>query len=637
MAEVAEKPFLQKILQNFQGISLNDAPRNAEGNLVQDSPIAGAVSPSAPVVSAPVSSAALTPTVIPEIKAPTKAVFGQSTQITDEERAAADAAHQDNNPKGFLQIAANTNNPVVADAALLRAKNQQKGEVKYADSFGKVDAKGGVQTPDGRMEYSKLWQNRDNTPDWRNAAIQYVMGNSKAAKKYLSGGEVNDKVQIDTSTGDAIKYGVDENGDYHWAVNLNTGKQLSPEEFQPIVGRLGTLEQTSTYLIDKANAQDWAKQFNADYADAKQKGASAPGLLNLYEIQDNNITGLKDISPALASEILRYSGTSIGQSLSQSRSAEAFTQKAQAAGLKEGQQVSAELAAGFEAAFPKIVGATFNGKGQFTATDGSTFSIDTLNQGRASANTTAETDKRLTASAESIMRDEKIQALLKQDPTGVLAKRFTAALDTAKSIALQEAKIGGNAFNLPTIGFGVTDEYARGRIQAQQGIFNQKANAAYAQYVEDMSKKLGSKNPPRPGDLMAGFTASPEYKTLLTEYKDKANNIIQERGQFASPPAASTLLNADANMVTPTPNAALATQLGSEATTTAPVLPGKAPTGGAAPPAPAPAATPAPVPAPAPATVLAVPKAGDIKAHEGKQYKFKGGDPNNKSNWTEVK
>jgi hypothetical protein len=567
------------------------SPGMTTGNLLPISPVNISSSVVAPVT-------ATAPQVQPAIVSPT-------TQISEADNLAAENAKQTSNPKGFLQIAANTSNPSVAQASLHLATNLEKGKAKYDATLGKVDAAGGLQNPDGRVEYAKLWQNRDNSPQYANAFIQYVMGNSKAAKKYLSGGEVNDKVQIDTRSGEAIKYGVDENGDYHWAVNLTTGKQLTPEEFQPIVGRFGTIEQSITYLVDKANAQDWAKKFNVDYEDAKTKGAAASGLLDLYNMQDQNITGLKDISPALASEILRYSGTSIGQSLSQSRSAQAFTQATKNAGLKEGQLVSAELAGQLGIDFPKLVGATFKGNGQFQATDGSTFDIGTLTQGTAGANTTAETDKRLTASAESIMRDEKIQALLKQDPTGVLAKRFTAALDTAKSIALLEAKIGNNVFNLPTIGFGVTDEYARGRIQAQQGIFNQKANAAYAQYVEEMAKKFGSANAPRPGDLVAGFTASPTYKELLTEYKSTAKNIIQERNQYAAAPAASNLLNANPNMATPVPNEALARQLGSESTTAAPVLPAKTPKGSVAPPAPAPAPVAVPAPAPVPAPVAA--------------------------------
>jgi len=529
---------------------------------------AGAVAPSvavAPAVEvAPVPKTVLAPAALPA------AVGG----IQEKDRVAADAARADGSPTAFLKAAASTDSTEAQRALALRAANAEKGNATYDQTLGKADAKGGLQTPDGRMAYAQLWQNKDNAPQYANAFIQYALGNSKAAKKYFSGGEVTDQVKIDTTTGDAIKYGVDENGDYHWAINQTTGKQLLPEEFNKVVGRLGTLDQSIAYLQQRDNAKEWTQKFNADVENANNTGAAAQALHGAYQTYGNLLKDLKDINPALASEISRYGTQVIGTTAAQSKAATAFSQKAQEAGLKKGDTVSAKLAAGFEGTIPKLAGAKFNGDGEFTATDGTTFNINQLSQGTASANTSAEMDKRFTASAQDLIKDAKIQALMAQDPSGRAAKQFTAALDMAKSIALQEAKVGSNAFNLPTVGFGVTDEFARGRVQAEQGMFNQKANAAYAEYAMKMAKTFGPGQAPRPGELIAGFTASPEYKSLLNEYKSTANKIIKEQNEYAARTEGAGISQAATAPVipSPAPNEALARQYGTSSTVAAPTI-----------------------------------------------------------------
>jgi len=580
MAEAIAPPqssFLDKVGDVFRGMRTG-------GISLESAAPAGAVAP----VAEPAISSAATPVV----QAAPKAIVTSSalpSLVTQKDRNLADTANADGSAKALVSAAAQADTAEAQKALMLRANNAAKGDAQYADTLGQVDAKGGLQSPDGRLKYAQLWQNRDNTPQYTNAFIQYALGNSKAAKKYLSGGEVSDQVKIDTTTGDAIKYGVDENGDYHWAINQTTGKQLSPEEFNKVIGRLGTLDQSIAYQQQKDNAKEWTQKFNADVENANTTGAAAQALHGAYETYGNLLRDLKDISPALASEISRYGTQVIGTTAAQSKAAQAFSQKAQEAGLKKGDTVTAGLAAGFEGTIPKLAGAKFNGNGEFTATDGTTFNINQLSQGTASANTSSEMDKRFTASAQDLIKDAKIQALMAQDPSGRAAKQFTAALDMAKSIALQEAKVGSNAFNLPTVGFGVTDEFARGRVQAEQGMFNQKANAAYAKYANDMTKQFGPGQAPRPGELIAGFTASPEYKVLLKEYKTNANKIIKEQNEYAPRPEGAGISQASAApaIPSPAPNESLARQYGTGSTVAAPVLPtsSKTPAGSVTPPA----------------------------------------------------
>jgi len=577
MAEAIAPP--QPSLLDRIGGFLTEKGILAKGIPVDDGtrPVEGAIAPS----PAPVPSVVATPVAKPAVISGT----ALTPVITEKDRAAAEAAKADGSPTALLQAAAQADNSETQRALALRAANAEKGNANFAGTLGKVDEKGGLQTPDGRMAYAQLWQNKDNAPQYANAFIQYALGNTKAAKRYLSGGEVTDQMKIDTTTGHAIKYGVDENGDYHWAINQTTGKQLSPEEFNKVVGTLGTLEQSIVYQQQKDNAKEWTARFNTDVDNAVTTGAAAQALGGAYKEMGNAITGLKDIDPALASELSKFASSTIGTTASQSKAAQAFKQKVDSSSLKQGETVSAELAAGLSGSLPAgLVGATFKGNGIFQTTSGNTIDINALASNMATSNSMAEMEKKFTANAKDLLTDAKVQALMAQDPSGGLYKRYKAAIDLAQSIAMQEAKVGSNAFNLPTIAFGVTDDFARARIQAEQGMFNQKANEAYSDYARKMAKTFGPGQAPRPGELLAGFTASDSYKSLLNEYKGNANRILKEAPAFAPKPAGVGVSQEAAAVSAPAVPAALVAQFPASSDAVA-KTPAVKPAGAAAPPA----------------------------------------------------
>jgi hypothetical protein len=201
----------------------------------------------------------------------------------------------------------------------------------------------------------------------------------------------------------------------------------------------------------------------------------------------------------------------------------------------------------------------------------------------ATANSMAEMEKRFTANAKDLLTDAKVQALMAADPSGNLYKRYKAAIDLSQSIAMQEAKVGSNAFNLPTIAFGVADDFARARIQAEQGMFNQKANAAYADYARKMTKTFGPGQAPRPGEMLAGFTASDQYKSLLGEYKNNANRILKETPEYAPKPAGAGVSQDAAAVSAPAVPAALVAQFPASSDAVA-KTPAVKPAGAAAPP-----------------------------------------------------
>jgi hypothetical protein len=501
-------------LNKLKGVNVDDGTR----------PVQGAVAPSDAPAVADVASTPLEVT---------------STLPTSVDKANA-ALQTASSPRDYLDIAHQVkDDPEAVQGALLRYQNAVKGQQIASDTIDKVTAAGGMTTPTGRLEYAKLWQNADNAPQYGNAFIQYAIGNVNAAKKLLSGGAINDKTQINTDNGDLIKYGVDQNGDYHWARNETTGQQLSADDFSKVVGKLGTLEQSKKYIVEKENASAWAKQANDDYKTAGTVAAAAPGMQVGYEQLKAMSNDLKNsgLDPTSMALLTKFTNNTLGLSQSRRAALERLKQTISLGGVRENDEVGAAIAAALG-----IPGAKFNADGKTISANGKSYSIQDLENNTSTSGVNSEIEKNFSQSQADFAKNAVMSGLAQKDPTGQLQLKFTQALELAKSLAQKESTLPTMPYAIPTVGFGVTDEFARARIQAEQGIVTQKFHQAYAAYVKSISEN--SSSPPKPGDLQAGFAATDTYKSLLNDYQKKADAILREPREFlptvASPAAGSS-------------------------------------------------------------------------------------------------
>lgn len=562
-----EPSFLDKISDVFRGM------RTGGISLDNNTP-AGAVAPVA------ASDASVAPAASSAPVAVTSAVPSASVQLTTPKDTAIAEANSRlqtaSKPEDYVGIANLVKfDPDLTKAAMLRYQNSEQGKEVAKQTIDKVTAAGGMATPNGRLAYANLWQNADNAPQYGQAFVQYAIGNVNAAKKLLSGGAINEKTQINTDNGDLIKYGVDQNGDYHWARNETTGQQLSPDDFSKVVGKLGTLEQSKKYIVEKENASAWAKQANEDYKTAGTVAAAAPSMQTGYEQLGQMTNDLKNsgLPPDALALVFKYTNNTLGLSQSRRQALERLKQNMSSGSAKENDDVSAAIAAALN-----IPGAKFGADGKTVSANGKTYTLQDLENNTSTSGVNSDIEKSFTQSQDDFAKYALASGLAQKDPTGQLQLKFTQALALAKSLAQKEAALPSMPFAIPTVGFGVTDEFHRARIQAEQGIFTQQANAAYGEYVKDIADKSAAGSPPRPGDLQVGFASSQKYKNLLKEYKQKADAILREPREFLT----NTTLPAAGveSIAVPAPVAApLTNQF--PASKEAP----KAPTGAAAPPA----------------------------------------------------
>jgi hypothetical protein len=428
-------------------------------------------------------------------------------------------------PKPLLKLAGNTDDPAAQASAVHVAKNVAAGTEQWNNLTTKIEDAGGVNTPQGRIEFQNQWRNNDNNPQYINALLQYAIGNKDAGRSLLSGGKQTTKITYDQNSGQPLQYKVDENGDIHAA--FDGQKEISPQEFYQRTKFANGLDQTFGYLTDKANAQANAESTIKTAANANTSAAAAPGMATLYGQLGDALSGLKDLPPDVQAKALQFSSSSVGTSQTRSQALAALDQLIKSGSLKEGNEVDSKITAALGAEGIATVGTG----GKIVFSDGKTKSINDLKQEQSSSNQSSSIEQKFNQTKQDLLAYLKTTSLAKDNPEGVL--KLMSALEISKQIALKEATLPSNVFNIPTAGFGVTDPYARGRVQAAQGQFNSAVNIEFNDFVQKQLKNYPAGQSPRPGELEAAFTKQPAYQDLLNNYKATANAILKETPNYA--------------------------------------------------------------------------------------------------------
>jgi len=453
------------------------------------------------------------PTMGPGNIADTSAQFGQAVDNRD--------------TKQLRQIAANNDGTPIADAANHVAEVIHRGNKEYNDTFGPIEKAGGPATQEGRVKIADTWKNNSQNPKYGDALIEFVLGNKEGARKLITGGTISTKITYDNA-GSQLLEKVDEAGDRHSVIDLVTGKPVSPEEYGIRKGGQDKLIDTLGYLADKKNLETNIAATNLTIDKANKASAAAPAQLQMNQEFGALLSDLKnsDLPPEVLAKVAQFSTSSIGTSQARSQALTKLGQLIKSGIVKEGDQVDSGIAAGLG-----IEGAAhFNGKGGISLSNGKSKSLNDLAQDQNSTNLNSQIERNYSQKQEDLAKYLKTGALADKPE---LQLKLNRALEVAKMIAQKQTEVPDHPFNVPTVGFGVTDEYARGRIQAEQGLLNAKANAAFGQWAAQQLKNYPKDSAPKPAELEAAFVKTPLYQSLIAEYSTKADAILKEPRTFA--------------------------------------------------------------------------------------------------------
>ena len=425
-----------------------------------------------------------------------------------------------------------------------------------------------------------------------------------------------------------------------------------------------TLEDNRALYNDAYNKEK--EGFNAYI----QTYANLPTKLNFI----NNFFGSAktDLPPDLYAQSLKTTGQNLGLANNVSKSQTGFDQLVKGASSSNGVTVTDEINARLGTKLPigSIVNIDASGK-RLVSKDGSfNESIDTLKNRQNTDSKSAENTKNTTETFDSIIKSDKFQNALKgksDKDKALFIQRFETALRFSNEIGNELASLASKypkpAFiSLPTSA-SFTDPQALVMTQMAQHAHNAKQLESFGKFLDANINMYSRTNTlPVPGAIGAAYVKRPEFKEINARSASAIDGILDRefvarnaanvaKAVTAAPPAA---LPAAPVAGTPAVPQAVAPPRNLEARAREPVnfpplldpiqpaaqvaapAPAAAPVQAAAP-APLPAAAPAPAPAPAATAKKPAPKVGDVVTHEGKKYRYKGGDPNKQSNWTEVK
>ena len=453
------------------------------------------------------------PAMGPGVVADTSAQFSQAVDNRD--------------TKKLRQIAADNDGSPVASAANHAAEVVHRGNQEFNNIFGPIEKAGGPATPEGRVKIADTWKNNSQNPKYGDALVEFVLGNKDGARKLITGGTLSTKITYDNA-GNQLLENVDEVGDKHSVIDLATGKQVPPQEYAMRRGGQDKLADTLGYLADKKNLETNIAATNLTIDKAKKASAAAPIQAQMNQEFGALLSDLKksDLPPDVLAKVAQFSTSSIGTSQARSQALTKLGQLIKSGSVKEGDQLDVGMAAGLG-----IDGAAhFNSKGGITLSNGKSKSLNDLAQDQNSTNLNSQIERNFSQKQEDLAKYLKTGALADKPE---LQLKLNRALEVAKMIAQKQTEVPDHPFNVPTVGFGVTDEYARGRIQAEQGLLNAKANDAFGQWVAQQLKNYPKDSAPRPSELEAAFAKTPLYQSLVAEYSTRADAILKEPRTFA--------------------------------------------------------------------------------------------------------
>jgi hypothetical protein len=546
---------------------------------------------------------------------------------------------------------------LVGKAAFKQINEIQSRAAEFKGATDPIDKAGPEGSPQRNIKIAQTFASTADQPLYGQALVAFVLGQKEDAYKLFTGGTVKTSVEYANDNGNILNVKANGLGEPISYYDTQEGRYLSPEEYSRRGGSVSSFDKTLAGISQLENRKIYNAAFQTEQESINNWGPTIDNLSPKIKYTEEWLNANKtDFPPEEWAKLLRTVSKNIGTASNVSSSKTAFDQLQKGANTADGIRVDAKIAAQTGA----IVGQVLKISGdKLVSTDGKfSENLDRLKQKTDTSSQSKENSNNASETFNSIFQSEKFQNALKgksEKDKQLFVQQLQQVLRFSNEIGTEMAqavdKYGKPSFiSLPT-NADFYDPQALLMTQIAQHKYNKIQLSDYINYFNknaDLYKQTNTL--PVPGAIANAFTKSGKYSENKMTWGQEIDKILnadfQARNQkpVALPASAvdvMTIPTAPATVpVTSTLGAAAAsdrtTAAGREAAVPASAPPPAAPAAAAAPP---PAPPPAPA-APAPeaaAAKLPAPKTGDRRVFEGKTYRFKGGDPNKQSNWTEVK
>jgi hypothetical protein len=482
--------------------------------------VANAVVPNAvpPAAINPMGAAPVNPAAIPVAQVETP-VAASPTQREDDAIANRDV-------KGLVNIARDNIGTPTADIAMKVAKGIEERTSKFNSLVKPIDEKGGVATPDGRMEFVKQFQTTADKPQWGNALISYVLGDKKAAVLQVTGGAVSSKVTFDNN-GDMILEKVNELGEPVSYTDRKTGRPISEAEYAKRVGGIsawsntlkGKLEQETrtksqeAFLKDEESANHWhqltqnQKQFHAENYDTLSKLKS-------------------DLPSGLYNKIIGSVSQSLGQANASSTGKSVFNQIADRVGRGESVTVTDKMAGTLNVPVGTVL--RLSGDHLVDTSNKYNVSMDKLKAQTDTENINKEATQNASQTMSSIAEAERL-GQLNSIEAAKLRRVIENSQNMGRELAIATEKYGKPSFvSLPTSASFI-DKQAQVMAQSLQGMQNADQMDSYIKYRREANAGYKETNTvPLPGEIGTNYLKQEAPKVIRQIYSDEISKVMDK-------------------------------------------------------------------------------------------------------------
>jgi len=466
----------------------------------------------------PETTMGATAVAVPPPTAPVASEIVQKPVLTDyaaEYRNAADSG----NPAKMLDFANKARGSEFYDAAVSAADIMQKQGQEF-DSFMKpIMAKGGVNTPDGRLAIRDTWEAASQKPQIGRAIVETLLGNPNA-RLFVTGGTVKSSIKYDDA-GNAVEQFTNELGRIVRAVDLKTQREIGPREFGALQAGLDldkTLGRKNATAIQEFNVGE----FNRTEKASENLAAAAPALNNLYANKQKMLEQLhgSGLNNKQLEELASFSARQVGYTQSVTSGFNAMDQYVRSKGVGIDESTKKAAQSGFE----KF---GFKAGADGSVTDSNNVKVDKnyLDQLQKNYSKNNNFEQNYSQTKEDAIKSEVYKNL-----SPAQKQVFDSILENDRKIESKNAELfnayGALPFLVNPAAMNVGDQFARAEVQAIFGQMNAEATSLYNEWRRNEVQEFRKRGQvPTAGQLENAFAKTPQFQQLRDDYAEMATKV----------------------------------------------------------------------------------------------------------------
>lgn len=460
--------------------------------------------------------------------APIPTVVAPEPDIHDSYIKAVDSG----DPAEMARIAQVAKGTPIEPLAETAVKIMGANDTKLSQITAPVLKAGGINTPEGRIAASKVFEDQADKPQWLRAIGEKLMGNPDA-RLFITGGTPKTVITYDDQ-GRQLEEVRNELGKRLSVKDVGTGQLLSPEEYQARGGGINDREQALGRIAQKSMQAFNVEAANKANVQAMDYGAAAPAIRDLASENTNLHKKLmqSNLDPQLKAQIASFTSRQLGDAQSVNNGFNALDQYTRSRGVGMDNQQKAAAKAAAEA-----LGLTLGGDGSITDSKNVKVDKSRLDQLQQSYSSNRNFEQNFTQT-----KQDAINSGLYKQMTFEQQKMFDQILLNNKRLEQKTseliAKHGTPSFLINPANPGPFDAFSLGAGQNVLSQFNAAAMEEYAGWRKQQLESMKAHGQiPQAGELENAFIRTKKYQDLMRTFEGEAWGIKKEiEGYVKAPP-----------------------------------------------------------------------------------------------------